>query len=408
VKTQSNLLSSEQNPKTKEVNVTRIFDWLQDSKARINILRGGTGSSKSYSMAQHFVINKLCGQSGKVLVVARKTLPALKKTAYKLILDLVSEYDIPHKLNKTDLELRVNDNILYFLSLDDPEKIKSLNTDDVWLEEANEFTLEDFTQFNLRMSGQMYLSFNPVSSLHWIKTELIDKGFPDLAEDVSTYRDNPFLPEVRVRQIENLIEQDKNRYRIYAKGEWGILEDLIYTDFKVYSEKEFEKLKDRIEDISFGIDFGFTNPAAIVKIYWIDGKFIAEQILYQNRLTNTQFIEKAKSLISEQDRMCEFYADPSEPDRIQEFFSEGFNIHKAKKDVRAGIDFCKSHLLGFTANSEEAIKEAQGYGYKKDKDGRTLEEPVKFNDHAMDAMRYGAYSPAQRYGTFNQWEEGFR
>ena len=153
-----------------KVKVTNVYDWLEQSKAEINILRGGRGSSKSHSMAQFFIFEKLQNSKNKTFVIARKTLPALKKTAYRLIMDLIKEYGyispIDYKLNKSDMELTWGSNTLYFLSVDDPEKIKSLNTDDIWLEEANEFTFDDFTQFNLRCAGQIYMSFNPISALH--------------------------------------------------------------------------------------------------------------------------------------------------------------------------------------------------------------------------------------------------
>ena len=136
-----------------EVDTTRVFEVFEKANSEINIFRGGTGSSKSYSATQFFIIKKLCDQTGKIIVIARKTLPALKKTAYRETIALLDKYKVPYKENKTDLEYEINGNILYFLSVDKPEKIKSLNTDDVWLEEPTEFTFEDFMQFYLRLQG---------------------------------------------------------------------------------------------------------------------------------------------------------------------------------------------------------------------------------------------------------------
>ena len=136
-----------------DVNVTKVYRRLERTTAEVNVFRGGTGSSKSYSTAQFFIINKLCGQTGKKIVIARKTLPALKKTAYWEVMQLLKQYQVPYKENKTDLEYHINGNILYFLSIDNPDKVASLNTDDVWLEEAIDFTFKDFMQFYLRLSG---------------------------------------------------------------------------------------------------------------------------------------------------------------------------------------------------------------------------------------------------------------
>jgi phage terminase large subunit len=372
------------------VSVTKVYDWLEKTKERINILRGGTRSSKSYSLAQHIIFNKLITGDNRVIVIARKTLPALRKTAMKLMLDLLEEYQIPVRFNKTELELRYKNNLVYFMSLDDPGKIASIDYNDCWLEEAVDFTLEDFRQFNLRASrkgegNQLFLTFNPVSSLHWIKTKLLDKRTSGIAENVSTYKDNikNLSPEI-VAEIEDLINQDDNFYHIYTLGQWGTLTETIYH-FPTVDEPE------GFDDITFGIDFGYNNPSTVVKVYWIDGRAVWQEVYYKSNLTNTELINEIKQAVSETDLNYNWYADSAEPARIEEFYRAGFNIYPADKSVKDGIDFCKTHVIGITKDSTNAIKERQSYSYKKDKDGNVLEEPVKFADHCMDAGRYGTY-----------------
>ncbi|MHA1304882.1 MAG: PBSX family phage terminase large subunit [Candidatus Heimdallarchaeaceae archaeon] len=387
-----------------EAEVTKVYDWLEQTTARINILRGGTRSSKTYSLAQHFIFNKLIKGNNRVIIIARKTLPALKKTAYKLFIDLLEKYRLYDscKLNKADLELRYKNNIIYFMSLDDPHKIGSLDFNDAWLEEATEFTFNDFTQFNIRASrpggnNQIFLSFNPVSALHWIKTELLDKR-KDIAENVSTYKDNiKHLPPELIKEIEDLINQDQNFYKVYTLGEWGVLENIIYSGWETYNKIEYRngiKFIDglKIDDITYGLDFGFTHPSVLTEINWIEDNFIVRELLYQTGLTNAELIERVKKLIPVEHRYREIYADHSEPARINEFYQAGFNIHKAKKDVLPGIDFCKTHMLGITSDSINGIKELQSYKRREDKDGNVMEEPVKFNDDFCDSFRYGAYS----------------
>jgi len=373
---------------------TKVYRWLEETKARINVLRGGTRSSKSYSVAQHLIFNKLETGDNRVIIVARKTLPALRKTAMKLIVDLLEEYHIPVKLNLTNLELRFKNNLMYFMSLDDPAKIASIDYNDCWLEEAVDFTYEDFRQLNLRASrkgdnNQLFLSFNPVSSLHWIKTELVDKRKSGLAENVSTYKDNlrNLNPEI-ISEIENLITQDENFYRIYTLGEWGTLTEGIYSFPVVDMPREFQ-------DVTFGIDFGFNNPSTVMRVYWIDGRAIWQEVFYRSNLTNTELISAVKESVTPEELSCSWYADTAEPARIEEFYKAGFNIYPADKSVKDGIDFCKTCVIGITKDSTNAIKERQSYSYKKDKDGNVIDEPVKFADHLMDAGRYGTYRQGQ-------------
>ena len=46
----------------------------------------------------------------------------------------------------------------------------------------------------------------------------------------------------------------------------------------------------------------------------------------------------------------------------------------------------------FVVDSPNLIKELRTYKWKVDKNNKPLDEPVKFNDDGMDAMRYGFYN----------------
>ncbi len=371
------------------IEATTVFEWLANTKDRVNLLVGGAGSSKSYSIAQH-LIRKFYEESNIRVLVTRKTTPSLRISAYKLILDLLKEYGWAYSLNKSELTIRQGDNEILFKGLDDPEKIKSAEFNYIWAEEATDLTLDDYRQLNLRLrrktSGinHSYLSCNPISALHWIKTELVDKRA--VALNHSTYKNNPFLDDEYKKEIIDLINQDENYYKIYALGQWGVLKNIIYDSWTALA-----KPPQNYKDISYGIDWGYESPCALVKVYWLDGqKVVWEELIYEKGLTTPEFIGRAKKVIPPDERTREIYAGTDEPGSIQEFYNEGFNIHKAVTDVRDGINFCKSHLVGLIGSN--LIKEAQGYKRKEDKDGNVLEDPVKFMDHAMDAGRYGSYS----------------
>jgi phage terminase large subunit len=86
------------------------------------------------------------------------------------------------------------------------------------------------------------------------------------------------------------------------------------------------------------------------------------------------------------------YADAARPDTIEEIFRAGFNIHKADKSVWDGIQKVKSYKIYITRRSTNVIKEIRSYKWKVDKNGKSLEEPVKFLDDAMDALRYAVWN----------------
>jgi len=377
---------------TLKIQATRIFKWLSESDKRINVLYGGAGSSKSYSIAQHLIFNILLGQTDKRILVIRKTTPSIRESCYRLVLDILTKNNISFQLNKTELKITLGDNDVLFRGLDDPAKIKSAEYNYEWCEEADELSIEDFRQLNLRLRrktdliNQIYLSLNPVSSLNWIKTQLVDKKADDIAINHSTYKDNPFLDEIYKEQLEDLINQDDNFYKIYALGEWGVLENIIYSKWQTLDEPE------KFDDFNFGVDWGFNHPSVIAKIYWIDGKVVWHEMFYGGGLTQTELVNRALELIPPEHRRKEMFIDSAEPALVEELYRAGFNAQLAKKDVNDGISYCKTHLLGVTKSSTNGIKEIQGYSWKKDKNGIVIDEPVKFNDDFMDACRYGTYS----------------
>ena len=354
---------------------------------RINLLYGGAGSGKSFSIAQQLIQRFYKEKDIRILVV-RKTLPSLRITAYRLILDLLREWHLPFDLNRSELIIRRGENEILFKSLDDPEKIKSYEGNYVWIEEATEVTYQDFMQLNLRTRrknpniNQIFLSFNPISRYHWLNTELIEKGRNDLAIHHSTYKNNIFLPPEYVAELESLNRQDENFYKIYTLGEFGELKNVIFSNYVV---DEFNY----VDDVFYGLDFGYNNPSALVECYIRDQRFFVRELLYQTKLTNNDLIQKLKSLIRGSGRI---YADAAEPARIEEISQAGFDIVAADKSVIDGIDYLKAHELHIFPDSSNLIDEIRAYKYKEDKDGIVKEEPVKFRDHLIDAMRYAFYS----------------
>ena len=373
--------------------IKKFYEFLnQTPPKRVNLLYGGAGSAKSHSIAQHF-IRKFYQERNKRFLVIRKTLPALRITAYKLVIDLIREYGLPKNLNKTEMLLSYKNNEMLFKGLDDPEKIKSYESNYIWVEEMTDINLDDFRQLLLRLrrktdgTNQFFGSFNPISELHWIKIKLF-QGYSNTAILHSTYQDNPFLDPEYVKEIEDLKNQDDNYYRIYALGEWGILKNLIYSNYEIIDYKNYPNYEEA-DEVIYGMDFGYNNPSAIIEIIIKDKVYYERELLYETRLTNQDLIAKAKELIP--DKSKELYADSSEPDRIKEFQNEGFNIYpsdKGKGSVKDGIDYVKRQKIKISNDSPNLIKEKQSYKYKEDKDGNVIDDPVKFADHLMDAERY--------------------
>jgi phage terminase large subunit len=286
--------------------------------------------------------------------------------------------------------------MLQFVGLDDPEKIKSTGWNDIFMEEANEFDYEDFIVLSTRLSepdlgtpNRLFMAFNPIDSFHWIKERLIDTAREDTEEIHSSYLDNPFLPKDYVQTLIDLEKQDPNYFLIYGKGEWGNLENLIYRNWDIVS-----KMVENPDEVFYGLDFGFNAPSALLRLAIKDEELWEQELLYETGLTNTDLIAEVKSLIPIHERSNKYlFCDSAEPDRIQEFEEAGFLVIGADKKVKEGIDVVKRQKVHIVSDSANLIKEKRCYSWKVDRrSSRVIDDPIKFNDHLMDAERYAVYT----------------
>jgi len=228
------------------------------------------------------------------------------------------------------------------------------------------------------------LSFNPISSLHWIKTKVV--AHEDAEEIVSTYRDNPFLPKEYIDLLEQVKTQDANYWRVYGLGEWGSLDHIIYNNYILIDSIGTP------EQTIYGVDFGFNAPTSCIKVGLSSDFIEIQELLYNTKMTNAELGEWLTKNIGYGPLI---YCDSAEPARIEELRRLGLNTRPANKEknsVKDGIDFCKRQRLRITKDSVNTIKEIQSYTYKQDNLGNVLDEPVKLGDHAMDAMRYAIYT----------------
>ncbi len=379
--------------------VTPVYTRNSKATKPVVVNVGGADSSKSHSLAQLF-IGKLVSERNKTFLICRKTRPALKLTAYRLVIDLLKQYGyFAHMThNKSDLTLTVPglNNFLVFASIDDPEKYKSAEFNYIWMEEANDFTWEDFIILKLRLRAKtvegepnrMYLSCNP-SDIEGMISRVLKE--PDTEEIHSTYLDNRFASETDIAVLEGLREQDEAYWLIYAKGKFAKLKG------QIFELQMMKKPYPECEEYIYGLDFGFVHPNVLLKI-GIDMEHMTlyvTQLLYQTGMTGDDLKKEMKKLIAEEDRGREIYADSAEPDRIEELYQEGFNIHSADKGPKSvvnGID-CVNRFK--VVSREENVKfntDMKSYKRKVDRKGVTQEDPVKFRDHGPDALRYPVFT----------------
>lgn len=375
-----------------DIRVTEIFKRNYESKATVVLNEGGARSSKSYSVCQLFIM-KFINEEGKNFLITRKTLPSLRITAYKLFIDLLKEYKYYNKVehNKTFREFRFRDNYLLATSIDESTKIQSTDFNYIWMEEAEEFTYEDYITLKTRLSGnkkgdernQIFLTYNPKKEYSYINKKV--KSESDVEIIKSTYKDNPALSPEYIALLEGLKEQSTDFHKIFTLGEYASADGMIYSHIK-----NIACYPEEFDYTIYGLDFGYNNPCALVRVDSADGKFYLTELLYQTRLTNADLIERLKDLIP--NKNYRIFCDSAEPDRIRELRAAGFYATESRKGVKEGIDYVKRCEVYTRDENVNLNKELEEYVWKKSPRGELTDEPVRYNNHLMDAMRYAIFS----------------
>ena len=370
---------------------------------RILVFYGGAGSGKSFFVAQRLVYKAL--RSRRKILVLRKVNRTTKASTFQLLLDTLDQFGIRDRcsINRTDFTITLpNGSMFLCMGLDDPEKIKSITgLTDAWLEEATEFSLDDFSQVNLRVrdpkaeNQEVILSMNPVSRANWTYLQFFAEN-PDLDEFRktvrivhTTYKDNPHLPEAYVQALLMMKATNEVYYKIYALGEFGSLDKLIYNNWQ---KMDFDP--DTIKgQLLCGLDFGYTNdPTAFTASILVENErriYIFKEwggTGYLNNAIADQIKEMgfAKSII------C---ADSAEQKSIDEIKRLGISrikpCVKGKGSVLQGIQKLQQYELIVHPSCENVIEELENYAWKKDKQtNEYINEPAEGFDHYMDSLRY--------------------
>jgi len=363
-----------------------------DQGYRVIVNQGGTRSGKTFSLAQLLIFLALTRKIS--ISVCSVSFPHLRKGAmrdWRKIMDDFGLYDPNAHMKTEQLYTFPTGSVIEFFSVDNNLKVRGPGRDVLFVNECNLIDKDTFRQLLLRTRKAVFIDYNPADEFHWIYDDVLTRN--DCYFIKSTYLDNPFLPIEQIKEIERLRDIDENAWRIYGEGERGHSEGIIYTKWELYSQKPSGH---RV----YGLDFGFNNPTALVRVTDSDKNLYVEEIIYQSNLTNQDLISLLKKNVGQNE---EIYGDAAEPARIEEIRRAGFNIRPANKSVKDGIDFIKSHRLYINRDSVNLQKEIRSYKYLTNKGQKnTPEEPVKLNDHAMDAMRYAAMGlKKQQTGTFN-------
>lgn len=358
---------------------------------------GSARSGKTYGEIQ-IGIHKARDENKRVSVVSH-SLPHIKRGAYRDFREIMEYMQLwsDNNFSYTDFIYEFpKGGYVELFGLEDESRARGPGRDLLIVNEGNLIKRRVYDQLAMRTTEQIMIDLNPADFECWCY-EVADD--PLNKKIHSTYLDNKIfvngvwqsnLSKIQIARIEAYKDADPYMWNVYGLGLRGHATDIIYTHWKLYDNELPMK-----GEVFMGCDFGYNVPSALVLCEMYEGAIYVKELLYETKLTTGDLIERYKDVgVS---KTIEIFCDNAEPKTIEELQRAGYNAKPADKDVTEGIRKVKSMPLYICENSSNIVKEIKGYKWKTDVNGKVVrdkdkDEPVKFNDHAMDAIRYAVFT----------------
>lgn len=377
-------------------------------KGRYKVVKGSRASKKSSTQSLR-VIYEIVSNPVINWLVVRKTERTLRDSCFAQLKWAMRRLHVEKyfRCSVSPLEITYipTGQKILFRGLDDPLKVTSITVDSgclcrLWIEEAYEITKEDdFNRLDESIRGQlpegMYhqvvLTFNPWSDRHWLKKRFFDTPNPNVLAMTTNYRCNEFLSQSDLVLFEDM-KKNPRRYAVAGEGDWGVVDGLVYENWKEQVFDTSEITRRTTVKSAFGLDFGYTNdPSAFIcllvdetarEIYVFDE-------MYQKGMSNDDIGEELLRRGYSKERIR---ADSAEPKSIAYLRKKYLRrIRAAKKgpdSIMAGVTLIQDYTIIIHPSCVNFITEISNYTWATDKFDNKINKPVDDFNHLMDAMRY--------------------
>ncbi len=382
--------------------VPKFLPLLYDYSHRWEIYNGSAGSAKSYFITQKLIV-RACSERIKILV-CRRYGTTIRHTCFALFKEILTKWKLYPEvvsIRETDFNIKFpNGSEIIFMGLDEENKLLSLaGIGTIFVEEAYEVPKTIVEQLNLRLRGntdnkQIIMAFNPISKHHWLYA-FCEKNPPtSFIYSHSTYKDNPFLDEAYVKELEELYTRNPQKARIFCDGQWGVdAEGLVIKNWR---EEDFNPMELSASGLEHraGMDIGWVDKSAIIDtLYDRENRII--YVFNEFYRSGCQLSELADAIRSMDLTKTKIYVDSAEARAIAYFKQERIRAEacaKGKGSVKAGLMFLQDHLIIVHPMCRSFIMELENFSYIKSKQtGEWTEDTTHEYSHAIDACRY-AYS----------------
>ena len=358
-----------------------LINALNGTGPRLIINQGGQGSSKTYSILQ-VIYNVLKGSKQKLVATfCSYALPHLKQGVIKDFDNILASFDeniFEIKSSPTQPVYKIGLSEINCYGVEgNIAMAHGPRRDLLFINECNRKISYEVFDHLFSRSNIVFLDFNPDQSF-WLHDKVIP-NFPHVLIK-SNFLDNPYLPDNELQNI--LMKRDKpgfeNWWKVYGMGELGTLEGAIFTNWR-YGEFD-ESLP-----YGYGMDFGFNDPDALVKIA-INHKrrvIYADEKIYKsgNSFNDLRLLINANT--KREDLVVADCADARMISELSRFVNM-VPVNKKSITVSEALKMMQGYEIIITEGSSNLAKELGNYLWNDKKAGI----PIHAFCHLIDGMRY--------------------
>jgi len=379
------------------------------SKARFRTLIAGRRGGKSIAGTIEALHWADTYPNSRGMIVA-PTYPMLKDVNIPMFMDWVPVHTIK-AWNKQDHKIQfVNGSEVAFRSGDNPDRLRGVGLDWLWLDEAS---------FQDRQVWEVvYPALTDRGGVAWITTtpqgyDWVYEGFYKPAiegqEDFETWRysteENPYIDRKLIEKAKGDLSEAMFRQEYLASFEK--FEGLIYPDFEEGKHVINIPERDRQDTFFVGLDVGWNHPTAILLM-----KEDIEHNLYvvdeerKSQLTAIEISNHLSAILTrnglKRDDVSSYIIDPASRGTQQtsgmsmydQLAEEGWGFIPGNNDVMAGINrvtrLFRENRLFVGRNCVMLKEELMNYHWRKWKEDADSDraKPFKLKDDLVDVLRY--------------------
>lgn len=390
------------------------------SSAKVTLQSGAYGSGKTLTNA--WVVLRECAMyPGNLILAGAETTPQLRETLQAdfdtLIADLIACGQVKFNAQRRLYTFWNGSKALFWPLVGTNAKamrhrLRSLNLGGAVIEEGTSIPKATLLEILGRLrrknaSRRLWMSCNPDSPEHYLYDLFVRQPRPGWRIIYSNTYANPYLPADYLRNLEaSLGPELASRY---LKGEWVNFEGLVFKDFRrtlddgrpwhVLPDATVRALTARPVYRWGALDFGGANPHALLRFaedaagYWyVTGEWYRAQVGLQ---------ELAAEIL--RDPVSPIYRDHDLADALTLKNMGVSGLTAARKEKMSGLATMQAlmrpagpglpPLLRISDACPNLIRELGNYRWPEGTSARDPgNEPVKKDDHAIDACRYGTHT----------------